>query len=239
MTVATLISPLAESFFPELLHDFERHSNAFQDPPLIFMAISQDLFAQIWAVHCPEDCGCDVAENEGSLWCWNEEFDEDLMKWWLIQCFSSEKRPTTSFTCCLLHSLFLFTLSSISLFSLTHFLSLPPSLSRYSLLWDFSSSFRSYMARCIIVPSGFSWVPQRIFVWIWHRNVSSRVRLTHMSHRGQAGCVYVRAKVETHVYTHSWHAIQSWVERQVGWALWPFNPKLKHRSNRKHVWFLL
>ncbi len=65
--LASLISPLAESFFPELLHDFERHYNAFQDPPLIFMTISQDLFAQIWAVHCPEDCGYDVVENEGTL----------------------------------------------------------------------------------------------------------------------------------------------------------------------------
>lgn len=69
MIVTTLIqiSPLEVSFFPEPLHDFEKHSNAFQGPPLIFMTISLDLFAQIWAVHCPEDCGWDVVENEGSL----------------------------------------------------------------------------------------------------------------------------------------------------------------------------
>lgn len=174
--VTTLIqtSPLGESFFPELLRDFERHSNAFQDPPLIFMTISQDLFAQIWAVHCPEDCGCDVVENEGSLWCRNEEFDEDLMKWWLIQCLSSGKRPTMSFTCWFFHSVFLFTLSSISLFSLTHFLSLTPSFSRYSLRWDFSSSFRSSLARCIIVPSGFTWIPQGIFVYEYGTGRSRR-----------------------------------------------------------------
>lgn len=101
----------------------------------------------------------------GSLWCRNEEFDEDLMKWWLIQCLNLGKRLTASFTCCLFHSLFLFTLSSISLFSLTHthtlFLFFPLSV---FLLWDFSSSFRSSLARCIIALSGFSWVPQGIFL---------------------------------------------------------------------------
>lgn len=102
-----------------------------------------------------------------------------------------------------------FHLSSISLFSLT----LSPSLSLF-LLWDFSSSFRPSLEmynHSHWLSMGFT---MNIFVlWIWHRKVSRRVRLTHMCQRGQTGCVYVRAKAETHVYTRTWHAVQSSGER--------------------------
>jgi len=37
------ISPLTESFSAEILHDFERYSNASQDRPLIFMTFSLEL----------------------------------------------------------------------------------------------------------------------------------------------------------------------------------------------------
>lgn len=67
VTTLIQISPLTESFSAELLHDFERHSNASQYPPLIFMTISLELFAEIWAVHCPDNCRKDVVENAGSL----------------------------------------------------------------------------------------------------------------------------------------------------------------------------
>lgn len=170
-------------------------------------------------------------ENAGSLWCRNEEFDEDLMKWWLIQCLISGKKPTMSFTCYLFHSLFLFTLSSISLFSLT----LSPSLSLF-LLWDFSRSFRPSLEvynHSYWLSMGFT---RNICVCEYSTGRSLRGFSWHTCAKGVRLGVFISEQRQKHMCTHVHDLPFSQVEKEVGQALWPFNSKLKQRTNQKHVW---
>lgn len=91
-----------------------------------------------------------------------------------------------------------FHLSSISLFSLT----LSPSLSLF-LLWDFSSSFRPSLEmynHSHWLSMGFT---MNIFVlWIWHRKVSRRVRLTHVPKRSDWVCLCQSKGRNTCVHTY-------------------------------------